>query len=78
MGPTPRYDDVTGEWSFTYQLPLTDGTTSCTQTREVHYVDSDGALARRRLAEEAGFAGGSLWALGYEDDALWSNLAPPG
>jgi spore germination protein YaaH len=77
-GATPIYDAVTGEWAFTYQLELSDGTTSCTQTREVHYIDSQGALARLALAEEAAFDGGSLWALGYEDEELWSGLSPAG
>ena len=77
-GAEPVYDAVTGEWSFTYPLELSDGTTTCTQTREVHYVDSQGAVARLDLAHAAGFDGGSLWALGYEDDSLWPSLTDPG
>jgi spore germination protein YaaH len=74
-GAEPVYNATTGEWTFTYRLELSDGTTACTQTRQVHFVDSEGALARLGLAEAAGFAGGSLWALGYEDEALWPGLA---
>ena len=51
-GATPVFDPATYEWSFTYDLVVDDGTTSCTQQREVHYVDADGAqhahAARRR------------------------------
>jgi spore germination protein YaaH len=71
----PVYDEIVGEWAFTYQLELSDGVTSCTQTRQVRYVDGDGALARAALADEAGFGGSSLWALGYEDEAFWNGLA---
>ena len=77
-GAEPVYDETTAEWAFTYRLDLTDGTTSCTQTRQVHYVDSRGATARMALADAAGLAGSSFWALGYEDDALWSTLSETG
>jgi spore germination protein YaaH len=68
---TPAYDAETGEWSFTYQLEITDGATSCTQTREVHYVDGDGARLRIELARRAHLGGVALWALGFDDDAAW-------
>lgn len=73
---TPTYDAVRGEWSFTYPLEVSDGVTTCTQTRQVNYVDSDGARARIDLARDAGLAGVSLWALGYEDDSLWAAIDP--
>jgi spore germination protein YaaH len=76
-GATPVYDAAIGEWSFTYQLPVSDATTSCTQTRQVRYVDGDGALARRRRALAADFGGASVWALGYDDDAFWAGLEAP-
>ena len=47
---TPVFDPVTGESTFTYPLEVTDGTTTCTQTREVHYVDAEGARQRIDLA----------------------------
>ena len=72
------YDETTGEWAFTYQLELSDGATACTQTRQVRYVDGEGALARAALAEAAGFGGSSLWALGYEDEAFWNGLTEVG
>jgi spore germination protein YaaH len=75
-GGVPVFDEVTGEWSFTYALELTDGTTTCTQQRTVHYVDAAGALARLERALDAGFAGGSLWAFGYETDTFWDGLGP--
>jgi sn-glycerol 3-phosphate transport system substrate-binding protein len=42
-GGTPVRNDVWGEWSFEYELEFDDGETSCTQFRQVHYVDGDGA-----------------------------------
>ena len=55
---------------------LDDGTTSCTQHREVHYIDADGARQRIELAREAGLGGVALWALGYDDAGTWQVLAP--
>ena len=63
---TPVFDAATCEWSFTYELVVDDGTTSCTQQREVHYVDADGAQKRMQRAVDAGFGGVALFALGYE------------
>jgi HAD superfamily hydrolase (TIGR01509 family) len=68
---TPVRDDTLGEWSFTYELEVTDGTTTCTQTRQVNFVDGDGALERLRLARAARLGGVSLWALGYESESAW-------
>jgi len=73
-GATPVYDQTTGEWSFTYNLTLGDTTTSCVQSREVHWVDSEGAAARARIAREARSGGVALWALGYDDDETWQAL----
>ena len=56
---------------------MSDGTTSCTQTRQVRYVDGDGALDRRSRALAASFGGASVWALGYDDDAFWAGLEAP-
>ena len=72
---TPAYDATNGEWSFTYQLAMTDGTSTCSQQREVHYIDGEGGLARIELARAAGIERSALWALGYEDDAFWTGLA---
>ena len=73
-GATPVRDEASGEWTFTYELEVTDGTTTCTQSREVHYVDADGARARIDLAREAGLGGVALWALGYETDGTWVTI----
>jgi HAD superfamily hydrolase (TIGR01509 family) len=73
-GATPERDPTTGEWSFGYELVVDDGTTSCTQRRQVHYVDTDGALERIEIARDAGLGGVALWALGYEDDLTWSSI----
>ena len=37
----------------------------------MHYVDADGAQIRMQRAVDAGFGGVALFALGYEDDAVW-------
>ncbi len=68
----PESDPATGEWSFSYELEVSDGTTTCTQQRQVHYVDGDGAVDRIHIAREAGLGGVALWALGYEDAQVWA------
>jgi hypothetical protein len=73
----PVYDKVTGEWSFSYELTLGEGSTSCTQRRVVRYVDARGAAERSRLAAEAGLDGVAIWALGNEPHELWPGLAAP-
>ncbi|MEX2628109.1 MAG: HAD-IA family hydrolase, partial [Ilumatobacteraceae bacterium] len=73
-GATPVRNDVTGEWSFSYELEVDDGTDSCTQVRQVHYVGGDGAVERIEIAREARFGGVALWALGYEDDEAWARI----
>lgn len=72
----PVFDEVAGEWAAVYDIEVSDGTTSCVQARRVHWVDGTGAAARVRLAQQAGLGGVSLWALGYDDDAVWTELAP--
>jgi hypothetical protein len=54
---------------------VSDGTTSCTQTRQVHYVDGDGPRPPEPCPA-ANFGGASVWALGYDDDAFWAGLEP--
>jgi HAD superfamily hydrolase (TIGR01509 family) len=71
---TPVHDPVTGESSFTYLLDVTDGTTTCTQTREVHYVDAEGARDRIDLARTERLGAVSLWALGFDSPATWENI----
>lgn len=71
---TPVHDPITGEASFTYTATFTDGTASCTQTREAHYVDAEGTAARVDLARTEGLGGASLWALGYDSPATWTAI----
>ena len=71
---TPVFDPVTGESSFTYQLEVTDATTTCTQTREVHYVDAEGARQRIDMARTARLGAVSLWALGFDSPATWQSI----
>ena len=68
--------DETGEWMFEYDLEVTDGTTSCVQTRQVHYVDGDGVRLRMDLARQYRLDGVALWALGFDDDAVWDSILP--
>ena len=69
---TPVHDPVTGESSFTYELQADDG--SCTQTREVHYVDAEGARQRIDLARRERLGAVSLWALGFDSPATWQSI----
>jgi spore germination protein YaaH len=73
---TPVFDPVTGESSFTYQLEVTDGITTCTQTREVHYVDAEGSRLRVDLARTELLGSVSLWALGFDSPATWQAITP--
>jgi spore germination protein YaaH len=73
-GAIPIRDEDSGEWTFTYELEVTDGVATCTQSREVHYVGADGARARIDLAREAGLGGVALWALGFETDGTWLTI----
>ncbi|MET0145436.1 MAG: HAD-IA family hydrolase [Ilumatobacteraceae bacterium] len=70
-GATPQFDQTNYEMTFTYDLQVSDGATTCTQSREVHYVDANGAQIRMQDAIDGGFRGVSLFALGYEDDDVW-------
>ncbi len=70
----PVYDASTAEWWFEYKLEISDDTTTCVQTRRVHYVDADGVRARMDLAISAGLGGVSLWALGFDDDDVWDAI----
>jgi spore germination protein YaaH len=72
----PTFDASAGEWTFRYTIPA-DATTTCTQTREGWYVDAAGAQARAEIARQAGWAGVSFWALGYDDQSVWNAFAPP-
>lgn len=75
-GATPIAVEATGEWMFEYDLEVTDGTTSCIQGRQVNYVDGDGIRQRMDLAREYQLNGVSLWALGFDDDAVWEAILP--
>ena len=72
---TPTFDQVSGEWTFSYQLPVPDAGATCIETRTVWYVDGAGAQVRTDLARDAGWAGVSLWALGYDDQRVWDTFA---
>ena len=72
----PVFDEVTGEWSFTYDIEYGDGETQCTQRRQVNYVDADGVAVRMDLARAAQLDGVALWAFGFDDDAVWEAILP--
>jgi HAD superfamily hydrolase (TIGR01509 family) len=73
-GATPEFDPVTHEMRFTYELEVTDGSTTCTQVRDVRYVDGTRAQIRMQRAVDAGFGGVALFALGYDDPATWTAI----
>jgi HAD superfamily hydrolase (TIGR01509 family) len=71
---TPTFDNADYEMTFSYQLPVSDAGASCTQSREVHFVDANGAQIRMQHAIDGGFGGVSLFAFGYEDAATWTAI----
>jgi len=73
---TPVPVDETGEWEFEYELEVSDGVTTCVQTRQVHYVDGDGIALRMDLARQYRLDGVSLWAFGFDDDDVWESILP--
>jgi spore germination protein YaaH len=73
---TPVFVESTGETTFEYDLELTDGISTCVQTRQVNYVDANGIRARMDLAREKQLSGVSLWALGFDDEAVWDAILP--
>ena len=74
---SPTFDPVTGESSFTYDVDFPEGATDpeCTQTRQVNYMDAEGAQLRMQLSVDRGLLGVSLFAFGYDDEALWQGVA---
>ena len=75
-GATVVHDSLTGEASFTYQLDITDGTATCTQTRQVNIIDVEGMRLRIDLARRERLGGVSLWALGFDGPTTWEAVAP--
>ena len=73
-GATPAFVEGDVELSFSYALEVGEGTTACTQQREVRYLSGDGAGLRMQRAIDAGFGGVALFAFGYEDDATWNAI----
>jgi len=73
-GATPEFDPATHEMRFTYELEVSDGATTCTQVRDVRYVDGTRAQIRMQRAVDAGFGGVALFALGYDDPATWTAI----
>jgi HAD superfamily hydrolase (TIGR01509 family) len=71
---TPTFDTANYEMTFAYDLPVGANGASCTQSREVHYVDANGAQVRMEHAVDGGFGGVSLFAFGYEDAATWTAI----
>jgi spore germination protein YaaH len=71
----PVYDQTTDEWTFTYQLDVTEGDQTCTQTREVHYGDADSVRRRMQLSVDTGLLGVALFAFGYQTDDVFTAIA---
>lgn len=66
------HDDGTEEASFTYTRVADDA--SCTQAREVHFMDAEGARARVDLAREERIGGVVFWALGFDTSDVWAGI----
>jgi HAD superfamily hydrolase (TIGR01509 family) len=77
-GAVAVFDAATGESSFTYELELTDGVATCVQSRQVHYVDAEGARLRIDMARRSVLGGAALWALGFDDEATWAAIGSLG
>jgi HAD superfamily hydrolase (TIGR01509 family) len=77
-GAAAVFDATTGESSFSYELELTDGVTTCVQSRQVHYVDAEGARLRIDMARRSFLGGAALWALGFDDGATWTAIGSLG
>ncbi|HEU4841891.1 MAG TPA: HAD-IA family hydrolase [Ilumatobacteraceae bacterium] len=73
-GATPQLVPGDVEMTFSYDLDVTDGAASCTQSRQVHYVNGEAAQIRMQRAVDAGFGGVALFAFGYEDQATWNAI----
>lgn len=70
----PVYDQTTDEWTFTYQLEVTDGAKTCTQTREVHYGDAASVRHRMQLSVDTGLLGVALFAFGYQNGDVFDAI----
>jgi hypothetical protein len=75
-GATPVRVDGTGEWTFKYELEVSNDITTCVQTRQVNYVDGDGIALRMDLARQYQLNGVALWAFGFDDQAVWDAILP--
>ncbi|MFV0306115.1 MAG: HAD-IA family hydrolase [Desertimonas sp.] len=71
---TPTQDPTFGEWTFTYDLEISDGGQTCVQTRTVWYVDDDGIQQRIQRAVDARLGGVALFAFGYDDAEVWNGV----
>ena len=69
------YDPVTRESSFTYDLQVSDSTTSCTQSRKVHFIDEQATRERVDLARAERIGGVAFWALGFDSAEVWTAVA---
>lgn len=66
--------EETGESVVEYDLEVDDGARSCTQTRQMHFVDARGIRLRFDLARREQLGGVSLWAFGFEDAETWDQI----
>jgi spore germination protein YaaH len=73
---TPVHDDTLGESSFTYTLTVSKGDRTCSQLREVHYVDELGVRARIDVARKERIGGVVFWAIGFDNNAVWDLVKP--
>jgi spore germination protein YaaH len=79
-GLTSIWDQVTHEPVINYVDTLT-GTDSagtpvtCTVSRTIHYLDAAAVHDRAYLAHRNDLHGVAIWALGYDDPAVWQGIA---
>lgn len=77
--PTTRANTVTAADATPLKPALrlnpTGQQVSCTVTRTVWAPDINSVVNRAQLALDSGTNGIVIWAMGYEDPALWSALA---
>ncbi len=68
--PVIHWDKSNREHWFTFVSKQTR------KKRIVWFSDRDSVAERRQLAQEMGIRGIAVWALGKEDQAIWSSLNP--
>ena len=72
--PTPV--DETGEWTFDYELEVSDDTGRACRPAGCTTSTATASGCGWTSPGEYQLDGVSLWALGFEDDAVWEQILP--